>query len=173
MVLEKVLWFYKEPSPTEKPFWKWCLKEPFLKVLWDTFIGSLKKILIQFFNSFYLYSPFSQIINLSQSALQSVHIDILTFDLTSDQEKLPNHPGQKIGKKPAGEQQRRIPLQDGQNNRCNVYRRTDLELKHIQWIWQSVWIVGSRHGPRWRPPRSIRQMEAERRSGRSLNRAMA
>jgi len=28
------------------------------------------------FNSVYLYSPFSQIINLAQSALQSVHIDI-------------------------------------------------------------------------------------------------
>jgi len=24
---------------------------------------------------------------------------------------------------------------------CNVCRRTELELKHIQWIWQSVWIV--------------------------------
>jgi len=33
--------------------------------------------LIQFdFNSVYLYSPISQITNLSQSALQSVHIDI-------------------------------------------------------------------------------------------------
>jgi len=33
-----------------------------------------------------------------------------------------------------------------------------LELKHIQWIWQSVWIVGSRHGPGSIPPWSIRQM---------------
>jgi len=42
----------------------------------------------------------------------------LTFDLTSDQEKLPRNrrkktfTGKKV-KKPSGEQQRRIPLQDG------------------------------------------------------------
>jgi len=49
----------------------------------------------------------------------------LTFDLTSDQEKLPHNPswGEKV-KNPSGEQQRRIPLQDGQNNRCHVTRRT-------------------------------------------------
>jgi len=47
------------------------------------------------------------------------------------------------------------------------------KLQHIQWIWQSVWTVGSRHGPRSRPPWSIRQMEAERRSGRSISRVMA
>jgi len=35
----------------------------------------LGNALIQF-NSVYLYSPISQITNLSQSALQSVHIDI-------------------------------------------------------------------------------------------------
>jgi len=34
---------------------------------------------------------------LSQRALQSVHIDILNFDLTSDQEKLPNNPS--LGKR--------------------------------------------------------------------------
>jgi len=57
----------------------------------------------------------------------------LPQNLTSDQEKLPNNPsGGKKGKKPSGEQQRRIPLQDGQNNRCHVTRMTDLELKYIQ-----------------------------------------
>jgi len=34
--------------------------------------------------------------------------------------------------------------------------------KQIQWIWQSVWIVGSRHIPRSRPPWSIKHMEVER-----------
>jgi len=43
----------------------------------------------------------------------------LTFDLTSDQEKIPRNRRKKTligkkGKKPSGEQQRRIPLQDGQ-----------------------------------------------------------
>jgi len=44
-------------------------------------------------------------------ALQSVHIDIPVPEFTSDQEQLPNNPftGKK-GKKPSGEQQRRIPL---------------------------------------------------------------
>jgi len=47
------------------------------------------------------------------------HTTSLTFDLTSDQEKLQRnrkdtfHRGKK-GKKPLGEQQRRIPLQDEQ-----------------------------------------------------------
>jgi len=54
-------------------------------------------MIVQFqLNSVYLYSPFSQITNVPQSALQSVHIDILTFDLTSDQEQLPNNPS--VGK---------------------------------------------------------------------------
>jgi len=40
-------------------------------------IGLLPICIIQvFFNSVYLYRPISQITNLSQSALQSVHIDI-------------------------------------------------------------------------------------------------
>jgi len=47
------------------------------------------------------------------------------------------------------------------------------ELQHIQWVSQSVWIVGSRHGPRSRPPWSIRQMEVERRSGWGISRAIA
>jgi len=43
----------------------------------------------------------------------------MTFDLASDQEKLPRNiffliHGGKKEKKPSGEQQRRIPLQDGQ-----------------------------------------------------------
>jgi len=37
----------------------------------------------------------------------------------------------------------------------------------------SVWTVDSRHGPRSRPPWSIRQMEVEGRSGRGISRAMA
>jgi len=72
------------------------------------------------FSSVYLYSPFSQITNLPQRALQSEHIDILTFDLTSDQEQLRNNPSRekkreepfRRAKNPSGEQQRRIPLQD-------------------------------------------------------------
>jgi len=50
----------------------------------------------------------------------------LTFDLTSDQEQLP----QKIRKalsgvkceEPFRREQRRIPLQDAQKNRCHVTR---------------------------------------------------
>jgi len=45
----------------------------------------------------------------------------LTFDLTSDQEKHPQKI-EKNEKKPSGEQQRRIPLQDGQKNRRHVTR---------------------------------------------------
>jgi len=43
------------------------------------------------------------------------HTTSLTVDLTLDQEQLPKNPftGKK-GKKPSGEQKRRIPLQDGQ-----------------------------------------------------------
>jgi len=64
------------------------------------------------FNSiqFILYSPISQITNLPQKALQSVHIP----RSPSDQEKLPRNRNKlsqgKKGKKPSGEQQRRIPL---------------------------------------------------------------
>jgi len=51
----------------------------------------------------------------------------LTFDLTSDQEKLQRNRKnpfmEKKGKTPSGEQQRRIPLQDGRMNRCHVTRR--------------------------------------------------
>jgi len=50
----------------------------------------------------------------------------LSQDLPSDQEKLPRNRKNpftgKKGKTPSGEQQRRIPLQDGQKNRCHVYR---------------------------------------------------
>jgi len=42
------------------------------------------------------------------------HTASLTFDLTSDQEKLPRKRRRKKVKKPSGEQQRRIPLQNGQ-----------------------------------------------------------
>jgi len=34
-------------------------------------------------------------------------------------------------KKPSGEQQRRIPLQEGQNNRCHVTRRNITELHKL------------------------------------------
>jgi len=63
------------------------------------------------------------------------HTTSLTFDLTSDQEKLPrngrrkNFHREKKVKKPSGEQQRRIPLQDGQNNRCHVTRRNHDRVK--------------------------------------------
>jgi len=26
-----MFFFYEEPSPTEEPFWKWCLQEPFVE----------------------------------------------------------------------------------------------------------------------------------------------
>jgi len=50
----------------------------------------------------------------------------LTFDLKSDQEKLPENrknpfTGKKV-KTPSGEQQRRIPLRDGQSNRCHLQK---------------------------------------------------
>jgi len=64
-----------------------------------------------------LYSPFSQITNLSQSALQSVHIDIPVPEPHIGSGKTPKYPftgKEKKGKKPSGEHQKRIPLQDGQ-----------------------------------------------------------
>jgi len=36
--------------------------------------------------------------------------------------------------------------------------------KHSKWVWQSVWIVSSRHGPRFRFPQAMKQKEVERRS---------
>jgi len=64
-----------------------------------------------------------QITNLSQRALQSVHIDVPDLWPQIGSGKTPKQPftGKK-GKKHSGEQQRRIPLQDGQNNRCHVTR---------------------------------------------------
>jgi len=67
----------------------------------------------------------SQVKNLPQRALQSVWIRH-PWPLTSHRirknstEKLSQ---EKKGNKPSGEQQRRIPLQDGQMNRCHVTRR--------------------------------------------------
>jgi len=80
------------------------------------------------FNSVYFISP-----NITNHKLSSEgfticpHMTSLTFDLTSDQEKLPrdrekNLSGGKKVKDPSGEQQRRIPLQDGQKNRRHVTR---------------------------------------------------
>jgi len=57
----------------------------------------------------------------------------LPQNLTSDQEKLPNNPSG--GKKGRNLQESNrggsLPRMD-RCNRCNVYRRTDLELKYIQ-----------------------------------------
>jgi len=62
------------------------------------------------FNRVYLYSPFSQITNLSQSSLQSVHIDIPVPKPHIGSGKTPKQPftGEKR------EETFRIPLQDGQ-----------------------------------------------------------
>jgi len=62
MVLQKALWFYEEPSPTIESFCKWCLKEPFFKVLWDTFIGSLKNSLMKWFFKEPLFGRFFEIL---------------------------------------------------------------------------------------------------------------
>jgi len=100
------------------------------------------------------------------------HTSSLSQDLTSIQEKLPKNRKKpftgKKGKKSSGEQQRRIP--PGWTEAIDVMWPEGIitELQHIQWIWQSVWIVCSRHGPQSRPPWSIRQMEVERRSGRGI-----
>jgi len=81
------------------------------------------------FNSVYLYSPFSQITK-SQSALQSVHIDIPDlWPLTSHQ--IRNNSQITLQESNRGGSLSRMDRW----NRCHVTRRTDLELKHIQWIW--------------------------------------
>jgi len=79
----------------------------------------------------------------------------------------------KKSKKPSGEQQRRIPLQDGQNNICHVYSRNHYRITTQSMNMTECLIVGSRHGPRSRPPWSIREMEVESRSGWGIRRAMA
>jgi len=101
--------------------------------------------------------------------------NLYTYDLISDQEKNPRNRKNafmgKKGKKPSEEQQRRIPF-PGWSEAIDVMctERSITELyKHIQWAWQSVWIVRSRHGLRSKPPKSIRQMEVERRSGRGTS----
>jgi len=71
---------------------------PFCLELIQFFFSSFNYI----FNSVYFVSP------------RIKNTKSLTFDLTSDQEKL--------SKRPSGEQQKRIPLQDGQKNRCHVTR---------------------------------------------------
>jgi len=100
------------------------------------------------------------------------HTTPLSQDLTLDQEQLPRN--RKKGKKPSAEQQRKTPL-PGWTEAIDVMWPEGIltELQHIQWVWQSVWIVGTRHGPWSRPPWSIRQMEVERRSGRGISSAMA
>jgi len=65
------------------------------------------------FNSiqFIFYSPFSQITDLPQRALQSVHIDIPVPEPHIGSRKTPKQTFMgKKGNKPSGEQQRRIPL---------------------------------------------------------------
>jgi len=83
-------------------------------------ISRTKTTAIVVFNSiqFILYYKLA-----SEGFTICLHTTSLTFDLTSDQKKLPKNPftGEK-GKKPSGEQQRRIPLQDGQKNICQVTR---------------------------------------------------
>jgi len=61
-------------------------------------------------------------------------------------------------------QQRRIPLHERQKQwmSCDQMNRVT-ELWHIQWIWQKLWIIGRRHGPPSRPPRSMKQEEEGRR----------
>jgi len=126
------------------------------------------------FNSiqFILYSPLSQIPNLPQRVLQSTHTTSLSQDLTSDQEKLPQNRKNpftgKKGKKPSGEQQRRIPIQDGQMHYMSCVQKESLQSYNTFNEYYSVGIVGSSHAPRSRPLWSIRQMEVERRSGRSI-----
>jgi len=80
------------------------------------------------FNSVYFVQP--KIKNYkfaSKGLIICTHTTSLTFDLTSDQEKLPRNRKNpftgKKGEEPSREQQRRIPLQDGQNYRCHVTRR--------------------------------------------------
>jgi len=83
--------------------------------------------LIQF-NSVYLYSPISKIRNLPQRALQSIHIwhpwPRTSHQIRKNCQEIEKtlFTGKKV-KKPSGEQQRTIPLQDGQKNRCHVTRR--------------------------------------------------
>jgi len=124
-----------------------------------------------------VYSSISQITNVAQRALQSVHIRHpwpLTFHIESEKT-----PKKYFLKTFTGKKKWRT-LQE--SNRGGPLSRMDRTIdvmwpegiitelhKHIQWVWQSVWIVGRRHGPRSRPPWSMRQMEVERRSGRGIS----
>jgi len=67
---------------------------------------------------FILYSPKSQITNLPQLALQSEHIrhpcPRTSHRIRNNSQEIEKQFSGKKGKKPSGEQQRRIPLQDGQ-----------------------------------------------------------
>jgi len=55
------------------------------------------------------------------------HNTSLTFDLGLGKTPRKKTCTGKQGRKPSGEQQRRIPLQDGQENRCHVTRWTALK----------------------------------------------
>jgi len=102
-------------------------------------------------HSIHLYSPISKIMNLPQGFTICTHTTSLTFDLTSDQEKQKQKrkklfQGEKVNN-PSGEQQRRIPLQDGQNTRCHVMQT---ELKLMDYLFSHMGICVSstqRHVP--------------------------
>jgi len=91
--------------------------------------GHLSRVNPTIFNSVYFIEP-----NITHYKFSSegfticTHTTSLTFDLTSDQEKLPRNREKKFtglekGKTPSGEQQRRIPLfRVDRSNRCHVTR---------------------------------------------------
>jgi len=95
------------------------------------------------------------------------HTKSLYQELTSGQEKLQRNRKKlligKKGKNSSGEQQRRIPLQDG-----HVQYMSHVHSMNMTECMNS----SSRHGPRSRPPQSMRQKKVER-SGRGISRTMA
>jgi len=113
------------------------------------FANNRSELSIQF-NSVYLYSPISQITNLSRSALQSVHIRhpwpltshwIRKNSLKNREKKLSQG---KRGKNPSGEQQRRIPLQDEQEMSSDQKEALQSYNTFNQYD-RNAWIISRRH----------------------------
>jgi len=85
------------------------------------------------FNSVYFIKPNIRNYEFaSEGFTVRTHMTSLTFDLTLDQDKLPRNrkktfTGKNKGKKPSGEQQRRIPLLDGQKQYMSCDQKESLQ----------------------------------------------
>jgi len=107
---------------------------------------------------FIWYSPLSEITNLPQRALQSVHIRHPCPRTSHGIRKNSQEKEKTLSWGTKGEETFRrateLDPSPGRTEATDVMctEGINTELQHIQWVWQYVWIVGSRHGPRSRPP---------------------